>query len=192
MENIEYSEEIEILLKEEGEKCESMAILHHMAYLYYNKLSNILNIPTIILSALIGFLLQTKIIPVYEKELLGFLSIVISIIKAIDNYFSLSKTAQSHYMISTQYYKVFKFIQIQLSLSRNNRIKANDLIDIIINDVQNIKDSSPLIPKTIINKYKEKYKNYNSSKPNIVNGLTNINIIKPKDNTNELYISDEK
>jgi hypothetical protein len=191
MENIVYNDEIEELLKSEGEKCESMSILHNMAYQYFNKLSNILNIPTIVISALIGFLLQTKIIWVYEKEILGFMSILISIIKAIDNYFNLSKIAQSHYMIHTQYYKVFKFIQIQLALSRDNRIKASDLIDIIINDIQNIKDSSPLINNTIIKKYNRKYNNYNTSKPNIVNGLTSIHIIKPS-LKNEINLSEDK
>ena len=50
-----------------------------------------------------------------------------------------------------------------------NEIKIN---------IKNLHDIAPLIPKAIINDYNKKYGGNNSvSKPNIVNGLTNIKIL---------------
>jgi hypothetical protein len=50
-----------------------------------------------------------------------------------------------------------------------NEIKIN---------IKNLHDIAPLIPKAIINTYNKKYgHNTSVSKPNIVNGLTNIKIL---------------
>ncbi len=55
-ENITYNTELEQLLKENSEECESLSILHRMSYEKYNKRSNYINIPVIILSSAIGFI----------------------------------------------------------------------------------------------------------------------------------------
>jgi hypothetical protein len=54
-----------------------------------------------------------------------------------------------------------------------------DLYDIIENELDNIKEAEPLIIKSIIDKFNLKYKNYETYKPAVVNGLTIVKINKP-------------
>ena len=47
--DIEYGPELENLLKAQGEQAESWSILHNLAYDKYQFISNIINIPVIVL-----------------------------------------------------------------------------------------------------------------------------------------------
>jgi hypothetical protein len=50
---IVYNKDVEHLLKCNAEECESLSILHRFSYEKYNKLSNIINIPVIVMSSAI-------------------------------------------------------------------------------------------------------------------------------------------
>lgn len=176
--DIIYTDEFENLLKDEAEKAEVMSILHIKSHEKYYKLSSFINMPVIVISSMIGFLSQINISN-HQSEILGAISILVAILKTIDNYFDYTKKTETHRIISLQYSKISKFIQIQLLLDREKRIKANDLLDIIIYDLQNIKDSEPIIPKDVVDFFNNKYEKYkNICKPNIVNGLTEIKILR--------------
>jgi len=174
---IAYTDDFEILLKNESEISESMSILHLKGYEYFNKYATYLNIPIIVLSAVVGFLSPLDL---FSKQaiLLGSISIFVSILKTIDNYFDLTKRSETHRLTSLSYGRISKFIQIQLSLEKEARIKAKDLLVMIQNDLQNLKDSEPLVPKRIIIEYNEKYQNEPTAKPPITNGLTTVKINK--------------
>ena len=51
-----YNNDLEQLLAQSAEECESLGILHLASYEKYNKMSNIINIPVIVLSSGIGFI----------------------------------------------------------------------------------------------------------------------------------------
>ncbi len=196
MSNIVYSDEFETLLKEEAEKSESMSILHSKAYQKNNWYSIIVNVPVIILSALIGFLAP---LPLFNKQeiLLGALSIFVGILKTFDSYFDFTKKSECHRMTSLNYIRISKWIQLQLSLERNCRVNPKDLYDTITNDLQAIRESEPIITKDIIRTYNLQYKDENTAKPPICNGLTNVKINKkvielPKINEQKIDILDFK
>jgi len=115
---IDYNKDLEYLLKDNAEECESLGILHRASYEKYNRLSNYINIPVIILSSAIGF--ATGIDIGYEKMniILGIGSIFVGIIKSIDTYFQLGKRSESHRLCSLQYQQIHKKIQIELALKR--------------------------------------------------------------------------
>lgn len=177
MNSLTYSDEFETLLKEEAEKSESMSILHTKSYQKYNKFSVIVNVPVIALSAIIGFLSPLDL---FSKQMifLGALSIFVSILKTLDSYFDYTKKSECHRMTSLNYIRISKWIQLQLSLERNCRVNAKDLYDIISNDLQAIRESAPDITKDIIREYNIQYKDENTAKPAICNGLTNVKINK--------------
>jgi hypothetical protein len=176
---ISYTDEFENFLKQESEKSECMSILHSMAWQSYNTYSVSINIPVIVLSSIIGFLSPLQL---FEEQniLLGAFSIVVAIIKTLDNYFDWTKRSENHRLTSLTYSKISKFIQIQLSLEKNCRIVADDILSVITNDLQNLKDSEPPIPEFIIKSFNIKYKDDKTTKPTIANGLTSV-IINKKD-----------
>ena len=175
--NIDYNKDLEMLLKENAEECESLGILHRASYEKYNRLSNYINIPVIILSSAIGFATGIDIGYSNMNIILGVGSIFVGIIKSIDTYFQLGKRSESHRLCSLQYQQIHKKIQIELALTRNQRQTAKDMLSVIKTDIKNLQDISPLVDQDIIDGYNEKYNRYtNVKKPNFVNGLTEVAI----------------
>jgi hypothetical protein len=174
---ISYSDDFEILLKDEAEKAEAMSLLHNKAYHRFNKFSVAVNIPVIILSSFVGFLSPLNMFQ-NQAIMLGCLSIFIAIIKTTDNYFDFTKRCETHRMTALNYIKISKWIQIQLSLERDCRVIASDLFTIINNDLQNIRDAEPAIPKETILDFNRQYGDEPTCKPAITNGLTKVHINK--------------
>ena len=172
-----YNNDLEQLLAQSAEECESLGILHLASYEKYNKLSNIINIPVIILSSGIGFI--TGIDLNYDRMniILGIGSVFVGIIKSVDSYFQLGKRAESHRMCALQYTQINKKLQIELSLCREQRQTAKDMLSIIKTDIKNLQDISPVIDQEIIKEYNLKYGKYkNVKKPNFVNGLSSVKV----------------
>lgn len=176
---MEYTVELETLFKQEAEKAESMGIMHCFSFQKYSKLSILTNVPVIILSTLIGFLSTLDLFP-SQNILLGALSLSVSVIKTIDSYFDLTKLSEAHRITGLAYNKVFKLIQIQLSIERKHRIAPDDLMSVITHDLQNLKDSEPVIGDDIIARYNKRYAQESTTKPSIANGLSTIKVIEPK------------
>jgi hypothetical protein len=109
--------------------------------------------------------------------ILGIGSVFVGIIKSIDSYFQLSSRASTHRLGALQFSQINKKIAIELSLPREQRISAKDLLNIIKTDIKNLNDIMPLIDDDIIQVYNRKYHEENVKKPNIVNGLSEIRIM---------------
>jgi len=175
---IDYDTDIEVLLKANAEECESLSLLHRLSYEKFNNLSNIINVPVIVLSSAIGF--ATGIEIGYDKIniVLGVASIFVGIIKSIDSYFGLPKRAEGHRICSLQYAQFNKRLAVELALKREQRQNPKDMLNLIKTDMKNLADIAPLIDEDIIIKFKSKYADegghYATHTANITNGLTPI------------------
>lgn len=118
--NIDYNKDLEGLLKDNAEECESLGILHRASYEKYNRLSNYINIPVIILSSAIGF--ATGIDIGYEKMniILGIGSIFVGIIKSIDTYFQLESVQSRTDFVLYNTNKFTKKFKLNLRLNAHN------------------------------------------------------------------------
>lgn len=171
--SLDYTNEIETLFRQESEKSEGMGILHQKSHKKYNLFSVLINIPVIVLSSVVGFLSTINMFP-EQNYMIGALSIFIAIIKSAESYFSWTQRCESHRMVGLSYMKISKLIQIQLSLDRQHRIRAEDMLKVVQNDLQNLRDSEPIIDDDVIKDFNEQYKNENTAKPAICNGLTQV------------------
>lgn len=179
---IKYNSELEQLLKENSEECESLSILHRMSYEKYNQRSNYINIPVIILSSAIGFITGIDLQYSQMNIILGVGSVFVGIIKSVDTYFQLAKRAESHRICSLQFSQIYKKIQIELTLNRKQRLTAENMMNIIKTDIKNLQDIAPLIDDDIIDQYNQKYRRFKRvKKPNFVNGLTEVKINSAED-----------
>jgi hypothetical protein len=172
---VTYNTNLERLLKENSEECESLSILHRMSYEKYNTRSNYINIPVIILSSAIGFITGIDLQYDQMNIILGVGSVFVGIIKSVDTYFQLAKRAESHRICSLQFSQISKKMQVELTLHRNQRMTAENMMNIIKTDIKNMQDIAPLIDDDIISVYNAKYRKYKRvKKPNFVNGLTDV------------------
>ena len=153
---ITYNTELEQLLKENSEECESLSILHRMSYEKYNKRSNYINIPVIILSSAIGFITGIDLAYDQMNIILGVGSVFVGIIKSVDTYFQLAKRAESHRICSLQFSQISKKLQIELTLHRKQRATAENMMNIVKTDIKNMQDIAPLIDDDIIELYNQK------------------------------------
>lgn len=199
MTQIKYDDHLEQLLKDQAEICESLSILHRMAYEKYNRYSNSINLPVIIGSSAIGF--ATGVDIGYDKIniVLGIASVIIGCIKALDSYFQLAQRSERHRLCSLQYSQIFSKIAIELALEREDRIEAKDALGLIKTDIKNIQELSPIISDDIIAMYKGKYPrghDQEPKRPNITNGLSWVVVNTPEDKeirsrrvTHDLHVS---
>lgn len=179
IQDLTYSNELEQLLKNQAEQAESYSILHNLSYEKYQFRSNIINIPVIVLSSVIGLLTGMNIQNDDMFIILSTGSIFVSVIKSIDSYFQLQKRSEGHRICSLQFSQIFNKIQIELSLVREQRQNPKDMLALIKTDLKNLFDIAPLIDGDIIDKYNHLYKNeVGVSKPPITNGLTHIIITR--------------
>lgn len=180
--NLEYDDHLEKLLKDQAEIAESLSILHRNAHRKYNKYTNLINIPVIVGSSVVGFTTGLDVSNLNNMNvILGIVSVFIGIIKSLDSYFQLGRISETHRMVSLSYSQMNKKIAVELALNRKDRISPKDMLAIIKSDVKNLEDISPLLPEDVLEEYKlefgdEKYNNI--KKPNITNGLSPVEINK--------------
>lgn len=183
MDNLQYDTNLETLLKEQAEICESMSILHRESHNKFNKYTNAINIPVIVLSSVVGF--ATGIDINYENinVILGIFSVGIACIKSLDSYFQLGRRSETHRIVSLQYSQINKKIAIELALNRKDRMDPKDVLNFVRTDIKNLEEIAPLIPDDIIEEYKKKYPHteIEVKRPNITNGLSPVVVNSNKD-----------
>lgn len=180
--DINWNPQIEILIKDEGEKAFGYAWLHNKSELIYSKFENYISLPVIILSTLTGFFSasSTSIFPNFDSSiLLGAISIGVGVLNTIGTKFAFSKRAEGHRIASIHYGKLYRFINIELSLPRNERMNPNEMLKVIRTDIDRLKETAPAIPESIIKLFNEKFEHETGiAVPEITNGLSKIIIFR--------------
>jgi hypothetical protein len=178
---IDYNSEFEQLLKENGEHSQVYSILHQMSYIKYKYLFDALNIPSIILTAVIGFITGIGINYPYTGIILGASSVFVSIMKSITSYMKLNERSENHRICSLQFGQISNEIKIELSLRRKQRQPAKILLDVIKVKFKNLMEVAQLLDNDIIQQFRNKYlmnSEYNESSVSLPPVFSNIPGIK--------------
>lgn len=200
--SIEWSEILENHFKHIGEKSQGYSILHRSCEARFDRCATKIDLPVIVLSTIAGTMSigSTSIFPVeMEKQAsmgIGMLSLFVSVLNTIGTYFSYSKRAEAHRISHLAYAKLYRDLEIEMSLPRSERMSPKDLLKFTKSTYERLHEVSPLVPNDIIKKFSKKFKKYtNISKPSEANGLMEIVIydetdIKSKGSGGSLPISD--
>lgn len=181
VDELEYDDHLEKLLKEHAEIAESLSILHRNAHRKYSKYTNLINIPVIVGSSAVGFTTGLDLSAINNMNIiLGIVSVFIGIIKSLDSYFQLGRISETHRMVSLSYSQINKKIAVELALNRKDRISPKDMLSIVKTDIKNLEDISPLLPQDVLDEYKKEFGDLypHVKKPNITNGLSPVEINK--------------
>ena len=179
--NITYNHSLEQLIAEEAEKCNGYSWLHEHSERYYNIRNTAVALPTIVLSTLVGFLSGSSSSIFTEATMasigIGSVSLFTGVLSTVGTFFSFSKKAEGHRIASIQYSKLGRFLAIELTLPRNERIRAADLLKITKDQIERLIETSPPVPSGIISDFNSKFKDTRGiAKPAIVNGLHKVEI----------------
>lgn len=183
--NVKWTNNLEKYFKMLGENSLCLSVLHKNSEAHYSTKAQYIDLPVIILSTLCGSLTlsaENLFGPTMEGEALkivGGLSLFTGILGTIQSYFSFNRKAENHRISYLQYSKLYRFLKIQMGLPRDQRIAPKDLLKITMENFERLNEISGLIPEVIASKFKNKYKKEKISRPEVVNGLEEIEIFRP-------------
>lgn len=180
---VEWNPGLEELMASEGEKCRGLAWLHTQSELKYSRLNTYVALPVIILSTVTGLLSASSgsILPqdTTTSGILGGISAFVGILNTVGSFFAWAKRSEGHKVAYLTYSKLYRFICIEMSLPREQRMRANDFLKVVREQIDRLGEISPAVPPDIIKKFNEKFEDHPEiTKPEITNGLEKVEIYK--------------
>lgn len=182
---IKWNSNLEEYFASTGEKAHCLSWCHKRSESLYSKRRNFIDLPVITISSAVGFLQVGSTSMFQGNEMiasisLGILSLIVSILQTVNTYFAWSKRAEGHRIAAIQYSKLYRFLNIEMSLPREERMTPHELLKYTKDYYDRLQEISPLIPPVIISEFKKKFdKETDISKPEEANGLEKIVIYNP-------------
>lgn len=180
--DVSWNTRLEEYFASTGEKAHCLSILHKQAEAVYNQRKNFIDIPVIIGSGVIAFL-NAGSSAMFENEArissiaLGVGSLFVGVLNTIGSYFQWSKRAEGHRIAAIQYSKMFRFLNVEMSLPRQERMTPKELLKWTKDQYDRLQEISPIIPKGLITQFKKEFDKpqyANISRPEEANGLEHI------------------
>ena len=176
---VDWTNELELYFAKTAERSHGLAWLHKQAETLFAKKRNLVDLPVIIISTAVGFL-QVGSNSMFgdtnlASTLLGVGSLIVSVLNTTGTYFGFSKRAEGHRISSIQYNRLYRFLSVEMSLPRENRMSPRDLLKYTRDAYDRLDEISPLVPSEIINDFQRKFgKLVEIAKPEIANGLEKV------------------
>jgi hypothetical protein len=176
---ISYNGALEDLIAAEAERCAGLSWMHGRAEAYYSLRNTAVALPTIVLSTLVGFLSGSSSSIFTEATIasigIGSVSLFTGVLSTVGTFFSFAKRAEGHRIASIQYSKISRFLTIELTLPRLERIVAGDLLKMTRDSIERQLETSPPIPDAIILAFKSKFKDQKDvAIPDVANGIHKV------------------
>lgn len=190
--DIHWSNQLELIIAQEGEKCRGLAWIHQHAEALLSRKNNYIQIPSIVLSTLTG---ATSISAnalfgddygATASKILGFVSIGIGVLNTLGNYFAYARKSEAHHIAYLSYSKLFSWISVELALPREERMSAEEMLKQLRREMERLAETTPLPPENLLHEFAVKFKEYDVSKPAETNGLAKIMIYRKELNTTPL------
>ena len=182
MANAAWNDRLEEYFSSLGERSHCLNWLHAKSEALYTSRRAWIDLPAIILSAVIGFCSvgSTSLFP--DQRIasisLGAVSLAVSVLNTVGTYYNFSKRAEAHRIASIEYAKLYRLVLIEMSLPRTDRQTPGKLLALTKDANDRLAEVSPLSSPTIIAEFRAKFednvKYKDVSKPEITNGLEAI------------------
>lgn len=171
-----WNDALEKVIAKEGEQSEALYILHTRASEWARKRNDMFQIPAMILALTTGFL--SAISDVVPPVAVGAMSLIVGILGALNNYYKYGQRTENHRMVGQMFFKIYKNIEIELSLPIAERVDPDKLLPDLREKMSRIGELALPIPESVVRQFKEQFKDTKTSKPLIANGLDAVNIYK--------------
>jgi hypothetical protein len=184
--SIRWTNKLEEYFASTGEKANGLAWVHKRAESLYSNRRTYIDLPVIIGSGVIAFLNAGSQTLFTDQRIastaLGVGSLFVGILNTVSTYFGWAKRAEGHRISAIHYAKLFRFITVELSLPREERMSPHDLLKYVKDQYDRLAEISPMVPDLIISQFQSKFKNQKDiSKPEETNGIHKIEIYNPSD-----------
>jgi hypothetical protein len=172
----QWNEALENILKKEGEQAEALFWMHNQAAAWAARRNDLIQIPTILLATITGFLSATSdLVPPVG---IGAASVVVGALGTINSYYKFSQRAEGHRITSLWYMKTYKDIECQLALPIHQRVEASALLKTLRDGMSRVSETAPALPEFAIAAFNKKFRGGTTSVPIVANGLDPIAIYR--------------
>lgn len=180
--DISWNTRLEHYFASTGEKAHCLSWIHKKAEERYARLRTFIDLPVIAISSITGFLSVGSTSLFGDNQMavsvaLGLCSLLVSVLNTTGTYFAWAKRAEGHRISSIQYARLYRFLAIEMSLPREERMTPADLLKHTKDQYDRLQEISPLVPPEIIREFKSQFKDAKDiSKPEEANGLERIDV----------------
>jgi hypothetical protein len=179
--NIQWTDKLEEYLASTGEKAHCLSWVHKRSEQVYSTRKTFIDMPVIVGSSVIGFLNAGSSTMFSDPQIssiaLGIGSLVVGILNTMGTYFGWAKRAEGHRISAIHYSKLYRFITVEMSLPREERMKPSDFLKYVKDQYDRLQEISPLVPPSVIREFQSKFSKYTEiSKPEEANGLEKIEV----------------
>lgn len=157
--------------------------LHNRSSVLATRNNDIINIPSIILQTITGFLSATG--GMVPPLALGAVSVFTGVLSTLLSYYKFSARAEAHRMSAQLYLKIYKKIEIELSLPIEQRMAPIKLLEEVRDKLARVGEVAPDVPETVLDEYKKKFHDGEAKKPIIANGIDKITVYHAPDKAAE-------
>jgi hypothetical protein len=183
-----WNDKNERLIISIGENAASYKWMHERSSTYYKNTSSIFNITLIILAVFLSA--ETIIPPSYiednkaifiSKQILIY---IITILTILQNFFKYDQLVEKHINASLQFNELYHDIQKQMCMYRKDRINATIYLSENLKRYDTLVINNPDILKSIIQVFKNTFKDTNLALPDIADKIQKIEIITENNDQN--------
>jgi len=180
---VTWNPELEDYFKDTAEKAHGRAWCHKRSETIFSVRRTLIDLPVIVGSGVVAFLNagSTSLFsdPMTSSVALGVGSLVIGILNTLGTYYNWSKRAEGHRIASIHYDRHYRFIRIQMSLPRDERMTPPDLLKAVKDAEDRLQETSPIIPTEIVAEFQKKFGGITDiAKPEETNGLEVVRVFK--------------
>jgi hypothetical protein len=180
-----FHKKSEDLLRSWKDKSAGYRWLHNHARLHFEKIHDWLSYPSIIIGAITGvggfaFLNPTGgEVPDQARNFqiaFATLNVIGGILTSVSKFSQSSTLIERHSTASNAYSKLYRSIDMELSLEPEHREKKSyhELVRIFREQYDKLLDDSPDVPCVSILAFQDKFKNDTRAKPEVTNGLSPV------------------
>lgn len=183
--DIQWNNRLEQYFAQTGEKSNCLSWIHQQCESHYSLRTVWIDLPVIILGTVNGAASvgSSSLFgdSQYASVAIGAVALISAIMTTIGSYFAWAKRSESHRISALSYAKLYRFLSIELSLPRHERMSPSDLLKYVKVEYDRLSEISPLIPPGIVDLFHTKFSNdkyAEISKPEITNGLHSIDVYR--------------
>lgn len=182
--NIRWSDKLEEYFASTGEKAHCLSWVHKRSEALYSYRRTWIDLPCIVGSGIIAFL-NAGSASMFQGDMssasvaLGVGSLAVGILNTLGTYFSWAKRAEGHRISAVHYAKLYRFLAVELSLPREERLNPYNLLKYVKDQYDRLAETSPMLPPEIIKEFQQRFANETEiSKPEEANGLEKIVVFR--------------
>lgn len=184
-----WSDNMENLLKQWGEKAAGLRFMHSTAGGGWKKFSNQLSIAGIVVTSfastisLVATSLDDEDAKTNVMYGVGAIGLISTLIQSLKKFYNAEEKAADHISVSKQFGSYYRYMTLQLGMSREDRDSVDVLSSWALKEYERLQQEAPGVGSVSIGVFKKKFNNEKQSFPDIAEDQYVINVYNSKKKT---------